>query len=83
MLWCVALHMCTDAVRTVCSPYSQPVLHMVCFVLPQGECVVLDAFMSETYVAKLIGYLSLEEKKGSDRFSKSRMTVFVVRNITH
>ena len=62
---------------------AQPVLHVVCFVLPQGECVVLDAFMSETYVAKLIGYLSLEEKKGSDRFSKSRMTVFAVRNITH
>lgn len=56
------------------------VLHIMCFVLSQGECVVLDAFMSETFVAKLIGYLCLEEKKGSDHFSKSRMTVFVVRN---
>ena len=49
-------------------------------VLSQGECVILDAFMSEPFVEKLIGYLCLEEKKGSDHFSKSRMTVFVVRN---
>lgn len=49
----------------------------------QGECIVLDAFMSESFVAKLIGYFSLEEKKGSDHFNKSRMTVFVVRHSTY
>ena len=69
-------HICTSSTCIQHSLYST----WSAFVRLQGECVVLDAFMSETYVAKLIGYLCLEEKKGSDHFSKSRMTVFVVRN---
>ena len=44
----------------------------------QGERIVFDSFSSEEFVSKLIGYLSLEEKKGVDRFSKSRMEVFLV-----
>ena len=82
-VWPLCPYMCSGLIHIcTCSTCTQHSLISTwsAFVQLQGECVVLDAFMSETYVAKLIGYLCLEEKKGSDHFSRSRMTVFVVRN---
>lgn len=50
-----------------------------CVVLFQGEAVVYDAFSSEEFVDKLVGFLSLEERKGKDKYDWTRSIMFKVR----
>ena len=47
-------------------------------LLLQHEKVIYDAFTSESYVARIIEYLCLEDKKGQDMFRKDVALIFRV-----
>ena len=53
------------------------------FVPFQGEQVVFDFFTNEAQVSKLIGFLSLEERKGKDKFDSKRFVLFKVSMENH
>eukprot|EP00794_Sanderia_malayensis_P017773 gene17773-19549_t len=44
--------------------------------LCEEEKVICDAFLNESFVTKVVSFLSLEEKKGRDSFSSSRFSMF-------
>ena len=53
---------------------------LVCLLqlLIQGELEIHKAFTSAEFVEKLVGFLSLEENKGSDRYNSKRVNMFKV-----
>lgn len=50
-------------------------------VLPvvQGEKIVLEYFSDPEFVGQLLGFLSLEERKGKDSFNPRRFCLFKVQ----
>lgn len=50
---------------------------MLCYAV-QSEAAIFEAFSSEAFVSQLASYLSLEERKGHDRFDAKRFYLFKV-----
>ena len=48
------------------------------FVGPQVEQAIYDAFIQEDFVSKFLSYLSLEDRKGHDKFDFRRFLLFKV-----
>ena len=57
---------------------DQPKLNRDSTELNDGERVVYGAFSNPEFVEKLVGFLSLEENKGQDKYSSKIMTIFKV-----
>ncbi|XP_077865747.1 proteasome activator complex subunit 4-like [Saccoglossus kowalevskii] len=57
-------------------PSEQPKLGRSRDELSQGEQMIYDCFINQDFVDKFIGYLSLEEKKGKDRFNNRKFILF-------
>jgi hypothetical protein len=49
----------------------------------QSEQVIFDAFSNTEFVDKLITYLSLEDRKGKDKFNVHRFVLFKVMYLAH
>lgn len=55
---------------------EQPKLNRDSSELSEGELVVHSCYSNPEYVEKLVGFLSMEENKGKDKYSSKRMTLF-------
>ena len=63
----------------VYAPYSdQPKLDRSREELPEAEQIIYDHFNKPEFVEKLVNFLSLEDKKGRDKFNTKRFMVFKV-----
>lgn len=64
----------------VCCPDSeQPSLERTRNELSAGEVEVDNFFSDPVKLSKLVDFLSLEEKKGKDKFNGTRFLLFKVR----
>ena len=50
-----------------------------CCVFFQEEQPIYDAFSQEEFLSKFISFLSLEDRKGKDKFNVHRFVLFKVR----
>ncbi|KAK8767206.1 hypothetical protein V5799_006012 [Amblyomma americanum] len=55
---------------------QQPSLNRTIEEMSPSEAAIFEAFSSETFVEQLAKYLSLEERKGHDRFDAKRFYMF-------
>lgn len=55
---------------------EQPKLDRGIEEMSESEAAIFEAFTSETFVDQLMSYLSLEERKGQDRFDAKRFYMF-------
>ena len=51
---------------------------MIIFPFLQDEQIFYDSFSSEEFVNKFVGFLSLEDRKGKDKFDGHRSSLFKV-----
>ena len=54
-------------------------LFSCCFCFFQEEQPIYDAFSQEEFLSKFISFLSLEDRKGKDKFNVHRFVLFKVR----
>ena len=59
---------------------EQPSLDRSCASLSAEEKVLYNFFSNQSNVDKLIGFLSLEERKGKDKFDARRFSMFKGRS---
>ena len=55
--------------------------HILLFVSSQEEKPIYEAFSQEEFMSKFISFLSLEDRKGKDKFNVHRFVLFKVRII--
>ena len=52
---------------------------LLCMLFFQEEQPIYDAFSQEEFLSKFISFLSLEDRKGKDKFNVHRFVLFKVR----
>ncbi|XP_064483757.1 proteasome activator complex subunit 4-like [Ornithodoros turicata] len=55
---------------------EQPTLDRSVQEMSESEAAIFEAFTSETFLNQMMAYLSLEERKGQDRFDAKRFYLF-------
>jgi proteasome activator subunit 4 len=74
---------CWPREMTAYAPYDQqPSVERTRDQLTESEAVIYDAFSSTEFVDKLIGFLSMEERKGRDKYNWNRFVMFKVQYCT-
>ena len=70
-------HVCQSLSNSRCSNRIAVLVFLVS--LFQEEWPIYDAFSQEEFTSKFISFLSLEDRKGKDKFNIHRFVLFKVR----
>ncbi|XP_022243744.1 proteasome activator complex subunit 4-like [Limulus polyphemus] len=74
----VGFYICDGQLKVYAPDSKQPLLDRQRADLSEGEMAIYDAFSNQQFVDQLMNYLSLEERKGQDKFDAKRFHMFKI-----